>query len=115
MSSIPTSCTQTESTVLPSPVATLWKKFRDMKLDQNDMVFSHIFKFLFLNNNIWIYRTVFRPRKGVLKSLNIAAQRLLRLLGSIVGSELVDAVVNFFADFEGIDVGFSERVHTIDQ
>lgn len=76
---------------------------------------THIFKFLFLNNNIWIHRTVFRSRKGVLKSLNIAAQRLLRLLGSIVGSELVDDVVNFFADVEGIDVGFSEQAHAIDQ
>lgn len=33
MSSIPTSCTQTESSVIASPIAIVWAKFRDLKLD----------------------------------------------------------------------------------
>ena len=33
MSSIPTSCFQEESTVLSAPVASVWKKFRELKLD----------------------------------------------------------------------------------
>ncbi len=82
---------------------------------------QHAFDFLdspqrltrFLDHQL--YRSVFRPRKGVLKSLNIAAQRLLRLLGTLVGSELVNDVVDFFADFDGIDIGFSERAHAIDE
>jgi hypothetical protein len=33
MSSIPSSCFQTESTVLSAPIDTVWKKFREFKLD----------------------------------------------------------------------------------
>mmetsp|Transcript_25512 Transcript_25512/g.42429 ORF Transcript_25512/g.42429 Transcript_25512/m.42429 type:complete len:156 (-) Transcript_25512:382-849(-) len=33
MSSVPTSCIQVESTVINAPVATVWAKFRDLKLE----------------------------------------------------------------------------------
>lgn len=82
---------------------------------------QHAFDFLdspqrltrFLDHQL--YRTVFRPRKGVLRSLNVAAQRLLKILGGVVGSDLVNDVVDFFSDFDGIDAGFSERAHAIGQ
>lgn len=61
----------------------------------------------FIDNRL--YRAVFAPRHGLLRSLNAAAQVVLRLTAKLVGAELVDDVVRLFADLEGLDQGFRER------
>jgi anion-transporting ArsA/GET3 family ATPase len=56
-----------------------------------------------------LYRSVLGPRRGVLRAVNTATQAVLRTLSRLVGAELVDDVIAFFAAFEGIDAGFRRR------
>ena len=61
----------------------------------------------FINHRL--YRSVFAPRSGLLRTVSAGSQIILRLLGRLVGSRLVDDVVTFFASFEGLDAGFDRR------
>mmetsp|Transcript_2988 Transcript_2988/g.3879 ORF Transcript_2988/g.3879 Transcript_2988/m.3879 type:complete len:148 (+) Transcript_2988:190-633(+) len=66
-SSIPTSCTQVESTVLSAPIDIVWSKFREMRLDRlapdyvsktessGDSVGS-VVKVFYTNNTTWELR-----------------------------------------------------------
>lgn len=56
-----------------------------------------------------LYRSVFASRNPLLKPLNVGAQVVMRLLARLVGSNLVDDVVAFFEEFEGLDEGFRRR------
>lgn len=66
----------------------------------------------FVNHRL--YRSVFAPR-GLLRTFGVGTQLVLRLLGRIVGSRLVDDVVTFFANFEGLDAGFDRRATETDR
>ncbi|MDH3299908.1 MAG: AAA family ATPase [Acidimicrobiia bacterium] len=66
----------------------------------------------FVNHRL--YRSVFAPR-GLLRTVGLGTQLVLRLLGRIVGSRLVDDVVTFFANFEGLDAGFDRRATETDR
>ena len=57
---------------------------------------------------------MFAPR-GLLRTIGVGTQLVLRLLGRIVGSRLVDDVVTFFANFEGLDTGFERRATETDR
>lgn len=80
----------------------------------------HVFDFLdspgrltrFVDHRL--YRSVLAPRHGLLRPLNLGAQAVMRLLGRLVGSTLVDDVVTFFGEFEGLDQGFRRRAAEID-
>jgi anion-transporting ArsA/GET3 family ATPase len=61
-----------------------------------------------------LYRSVLAPRHGLMRPINAGARAVLRLLAGLVGSTLVDDVVDFFADFEGLDQGFRRRAAEID-
>ncbi|MDH3295474.1 MAG: hypothetical protein OER95_14230, partial [Acidimicrobiia bacterium] len=61
----------------------------------------------FINHRL--YRSVFAPTSGILRTVGAGSRIILRLLGRLVGSRLVDDVVTFFAAFEGIDAGFDRR------
>lgn len=61
-----------------------------------------------------LYRSVLAPGRGLFKPLNAASKAVMRLLAGLVGSSLVDDVVDFFADFEGMDQGFRRRASEID-
>lgn len=61
----------------------------------------------FLDNRL--YRTVLAPRSGVLRSVSSAAQLVLRLVGRLVGVDLVHDVIRLFSDLEGFDHGFRQR------
>jgi anion-transporting ArsA/GET3 family ATPase len=65
----------------------------------------------FINHRL--YRSVFAPRSGLLRTVSAGSQIILRLLGRLVGSRLVDDVVTFFASFEGLDAGFDRRSNEI--
>lgn len=62
-----------------------------------------------------LYRSVFAPRNSLLRPLNMGGQAIMRLLGRLVGSSLVDDVVTFFAEFEGLDQEFRRRAAEIEQ
>ena len=62
-----------------------------------------------------LYRSVLAPRHGLLRPINAGARAVMRLLAGLVGSSLVDDVVDFFADFEGLDRGFQRRAREIDR
>lgn len=66
----------------------------------------------FVNHRL--YRSVFAPR-GLLRTVGVGTRLVLRLLGRIVGSRLVDDVVTFFANFEGLDAGFDRRATETDR
>ncbi len=61
-----------------------------------------------------LYRSVLAPSRGLLRPLNAASKAAMRLLAGLVGSSLVTDVVDFFADFEGMDQGFRRRATEID-
>ncbi len=61
-----------------------------------------------------LYRSVFANRNPLLRPLNAGAQIVMRLLARLVGSSLVDDVVAFFAEFEGLDQGFRLRASEVE-
>lgn len=61
----------------------------------------------FIDNRF--YRAVLAPRRGIVRSVNVAAQLVVRLTARLVGADLVDDVVRLFADLEGLDTGFRQR------
>ena len=62
-----------------------------------------------------LYRSVFAPRHGLLKPLNAGTQLVMKVLGRLVGANLVTDVVSFFSDFEGLDQGFRRRANDLEQ
>ncbi len=56
-----------------------------------------------------LYRSVFSPGNAVLRGVSAGGQLMLRVLGRMVGAGLVDDVVAFFAEFQGLDEGFRRR------
>ncbi|MGH1488746.1 MAG: ArsA family ATPase [Acidimicrobiales bacterium] len=61
-----------------------------------------------------LYRSVFASKPRLLRPLNAGSQIIMRLLAKLVGSSLVDDVVAFFSDFEGLDSGFRRRADEIE-
>ncbi len=62
-----------------------------------------------------IYRSVLAPRRGVLRAVNATAQLVVRTIARVVGADLVDDAVGFFAAFEGMDTGFRDRAKEVEQ
>jgi anion-transporting ArsA/GET3 family ATPase len=62
-----------------------------------------------------LYRSVFAAKPRLLRPLNAGTQIIMRLLAKLVGSTLVDDVVAFFSDFEGLDDGFHRRADEIER
>lgn len=62
-----------------------------------------------------LYRYVLAPQRGLLRAVNAATQLIIRTIGRVVGAQLLDDVVEFFAAFEGLDDGFRGRAAEVDQ
>ena len=62
-----------------------------------------------------LYRSVLAPRRGIRKAINTATQTALRSLSRLVGADLVDDVIAFFAAFEGLDDGFKQRAAEVNR
>lgn len=81
----------------------------------------HVFDFLdspgrlmrFVDHRL--YRSVFAAKPGLFGTVRAGGQLILRLLGGLVGSHLVEEVMTFFSDFEGFDQGFRNRASAIDK
>lgn len=56
-----------------------------------------------------LYRTVLMPRSGIRKAVNAVTQQGIKAIAQVVGASLITDAVEFFAVFEGMDEGFSER------
>lgn len=61
-----------------------------------------------------IYRSVLAPRRGLLRAVNATAQLVVRTIARVVGADLVDDAVDFFAAFEGMDTGFRDRAAEVE-
>ena len=56
-----------------------------------------------------VYRVMTSPGRGVGRALNLAAQAVLRRAARVVGAEVIDDAIAFFAAFEGLEAGFRNR------
>ncbi len=61
----------------------------------------------FLDNRV--FRMVMAPTKAYLRVASVATRSVLRTMSKVVGSEVVDDVVDFFGVFEGMEDGFRSR------
>jgi anion-transporting ArsA/GET3 family ATPase len=62
-----------------------------------------------------LYRSVLAPRRGIRRAVNTATQTVLRSISRLVGANLVDDVIAFFAAFEGLDEGFRRRAAEVNR
>lgn len=59
------------------------------------------------------FRVLTAPARGGMKVLNRAARLFLRTASRVLGSEVLEDVVEFFAAFEGMYEGFHERASRV--
>jgi anion-transporting ArsA/GET3 family ATPase len=67
----------------------------------------------FLDNRL--FRVLVTPGRAYLKAMGVATRLLLRTLGRVAGSEIVDDTVAFFQAFEGMEQGFRERASAVER
>jgi anion-transporting ArsA/GET3 family ATPase len=67
----------------------------------------------FLDNRV--FRVLLTPGRSYMKAMNAASQVLLRTIGKVAGSEIVEDTVAFFQAFEGMEEGFRERAARVEQ
>jgi anion-transporting ArsA/GET3 family ATPase len=60
-----------------------------------------------------LYRILMAPTRAYLKALHFAAQAFLRTVTKVVGGEVLDDALAFFAAFEGMEQGFRERADRV--
>ena len=60
-----------------------------------------------------LYRVLMAPTRGVMKAVNVAAQAFIRTVAKVVGADVFDDAVAFFAAFEGMEQGFKQRAATV--
>lgn len=56
-----------------------------------------------------LYKILVAPSGGIARAVNFAAQGVLRTIGRIVGASVVDDVIEFFGNFDGMEEGFRAR------
>jgi len=59
------------------------------------------------------FRVLTAPARGGMKVVNRAARMFLRTISRVLGSEVLEDVVEFFAAFEGMYEGFHERASRV--
>ena len=60
-----------------------------------------------------LYRLLVSPGRGLGRAVNVAAQTFLRTVSRVVGAEVVDDAIEFFAAFEGMEDGFRARAGAV--
>jgi anion-transporting ArsA/GET3 family ATPase len=65
----------------------------------------------FLDNRV--FRLLMTPTRVYLRAVGTAAQAMLKTIGRVVGREVVDDVVAFFAAFDGMEDGFRARAQSV--
>ena len=61
-----------------------------------------------------LYRVLVAPGRGIVKAVNVAAQTLVRSLTKVVGGDVIADALDFFAAFDGMEQGFSDRARRVD-
>jgi len=56
-----------------------------------------------------LYRMLVTPTGGLARAVNLAAQTFLRSVSRVIGASVVDEVIEFLANFEGMEDGFRAR------
>ncbi len=62
-----------------------------------------------------LYRSILAPKRGIMRAVNAATQLAVRMISRLVGTALLEDVVDFFAAFEGMDEGFRTRAAEVDE
>jgi anion-transporting ArsA/GET3 family ATPase len=62
-----------------------------------------------------LYKVVMAPTRGVLRAAGLATQAFLRTVAKVVGSEVIDDAIAFFQAFQGMEEGFRDRAHHVDE
>jgi anion-transporting ArsA/GET3 family ATPase len=62
-----------------------------------------------------LYKMLVTPSRGLARAVNLAAQTFLRSISRVVGATVVDDVIEFFANFEGMEDGFRARAVAVRQ
>lgn len=65
----------------------------------------------FLENRL--FRALMMPTRLSMRALNVATQALLRTIGRVAGTEIVQDAVAFFQAFQGMEGGFDERAGAV--
>jgi anion-transporting ArsA/GET3 family ATPase len=60
-----------------------------------------------------LYRLLVAPTRGLVRAVNLAAQTFLRTVSRVVGAEVVQDAIGFFAAFDGMEAGFRERAASV--
>ncbi|HEY6532186.1 MAG TPA: ArsA-related P-loop ATPase [Acidimicrobiales bacterium] len=60
-----------------------------------------------------LYRILVAPTRGIVRAMNLAAQTFLRTVSRVVGAEVVQDAIGFFAAFDGMEAGFRERAASV--
>jgi anion-transporting ArsA/GET3 family ATPase len=60
-----------------------------------------------------LYRVLMAPSRRVMRALNVAAFTFTRTMSKVVGGEVVDDAMRFFAAFAGMEDGFKERAQAM--
>ena len=62
-----------------------------------------------------VFRLLMMPTRAYLKVASVAVQTFLRTVARVVGSEVIEDVVQFFRAFEGMEEGFRTRAQAVDR
>ncbi len=60
-----------------------------------------------------LYRMLIAPSRGLARAVNVAAQTFLRTISRVVGAEVVQDAIGFFAAFDGMEAGFRDRAEAV--
>jgi anion-transporting ArsA/GET3 family ATPase len=67
----------------------------------------------FLDNRI--FRLLVMPTRAYLRAVSVATQAFVRTMSRVVGAQVVKDAVAFFAAFEGMEQGFRDRAHRVNE
>jgi anion-transporting ArsA/GET3 family ATPase len=62
-----------------------------------------------------LYKVVMAPTRGILRAASVATQAFLRTVAKVVGSEVIEDAIAFFQAFQGMEEGFRDRAHHVDE
>jgi anion-transporting ArsA/GET3 family ATPase len=60
-----------------------------------------------------LFRLVTAPTRGLVKAVNVAAQTFFRSVSRVVGTEVIEDALAFFAAFDGMEEGFKQRARRV--
>jgi anion-transporting ArsA/GET3 family ATPase len=60
-----------------------------------------------------LYRILMAPTRGIVRAVNVAAQAFLRTVSKVVGGDVIEDAIAFFAAFEGMEEGFRNRAQVV--